>query len=226
MIFAVMTISGDPLTDWAAFELNVRDGIISKDSARSDFPDIYKKIKSEAEQYRYSSDVKWSIPIAGCSITDFGKGGFKPDIRYGGSEIKGYDFYDGNRHGGHPAYDIFIKDKNRDCLDDKSGKSVQVVAPINCFVLTSSSGWMKGSSIRGGNYVWAFAPDSGYFLYFAHMREIKVKPGTFLKQGDTLGTVGRTGKNADIPRSPTHIHMTVLKVNGENLKPVDFINKF
>ena len=83
---------------------------------------------------------------------------FQPDAVYGPSGKKGYDFFDGNKHGGHPAYDIFIRDKNRDCLDDKTGKPVNALAMEDCAELSVNTGWSRGSAIRGGNYVWLYNP--------------------------------------------------------------------
>jgi hypothetical protein len=227
LLFAVaLACSGDPLALWNDFECNVRDGRISRDSALGSFPAIYSGLKTSAEQHKYNSGVKWRVPVEHGSLADFGKGGFRPAIQYGGSNIRGYNFFDGNRHGGHPAYDIFIVDTNNDCRDDRSLKSVNVVAPLDMYVITTNGNWKHGSPLRGGNYVWAMVPDSNFVLYFAHMDSIYTVPGAFVQQGGILGTVGRSGKNADDPRSPTHVHMMVLHVHGTDLIPIDFVAKF
>jgi murein DD-endopeptidase MepM/ murein hydrolase activator NlpD len=153
-----------------------------------------------------------------------GKGGFRPDIRYGSSPIKGYDFYDGNLHGGHPAYDIFIADKNMDCRDDRTHRPILVIAPIDLFVLSVFSNWKTGSDLRGGNYIWALDLPHNRLFYFAHLDSIIARSGEFLSAGDALGTVGRSGINAAVSRSPTHLHMMVLDVQGATLRPFDFWN--
>ncbi|NTV47600.1 MAG: M23 family metallopeptidase, partial [Chlorobiales bacterium] len=186
----------NPVASWETFERNVRDGLISKDSARAAFPAIYAELMAFSKQFTYNSKGAWCLPIENGSFTDIGKGGFKPGIRYGGSTILGYNFYDGNRHGGHPAYDIFIRDKNQDCLDDRTLKEVHIIAPVNMTVISVNDNWKSGSEIRGGNYVWAMAPDSNLLLYFAHLDKVFVKPGVHLRQGEALGTAGRSGKNA------------------------------
>jgi len=57
--------------------------------------------------------------------------------------------------------------------------------------------WDAGSRLKGGKYVWIYDP--------AH---------------DLLATVGRTGFNAAKRRSPTHLHLTVLRVNNGRGEPV------
>jgi hypothetical protein len=215
-----------PIEDWDLFEKHIRDQTISKDSAHHLFPVIYDSLLIFSSRFSFANQSPWTFPVQGYSIHDAGKNSFKPDIYYGGSPIKGYDFYDGNRYGGHPAYDIFIHDKNRDCRDDRTGKQVNVVAPCDMFILSTNTLWQKGSDIRGGNYIWAVAPQSGELLYFAHLDSVLVGKGTFVQSYERIGTIGRTGKNAVSKDSPTHLHMMVLRISKDGITPVDFIKSF
>jgi hypothetical protein len=224
-LFCLMC-GADPLSLWLNLETNIRDGSITRDSAEAAFPVVYSMLQVSANQYSYNSAKPWRIPVENGSLADFGKGGFRPDIRYGGSTICGYNFYDGNRHGGHPAYDIFVPDNDFDCLNDRTKRAIRLLAPVDLFVMSTNEHWQPGSEIRGGNYIWAMLPDSNIILYFAHLNTVCVKPGAFVRQGDEIGAVGRTGKNADNPKSPTHLHMMVLRVSGKRLVPMDFIRKF
>lgn len=215
---------------WDIFEKEVRDQTISKDSAKKVFPSLYEELKKYAEKYGFDTLTddnltSWAFPVNGYSMDEIGKGGFKPDIYYGSSPIKGYNFYDGNKHGGHPAYDIFIFDKNQDCLDDNSGKPVNIAAPVNLMILSIFKRWQKSSGIRGGNYVWALDPTRNQIFYFAHLDSIFVKGGEFCKKGAPIGSIGRSGKNAWVKRSQTHLHLMVLKIDGEELIPVDYLNQ-
>lgn len=212
----------DPVANWNHFEKSVRDQTITKEQARKEFPALYQELKALCSKYRFKPASSWSFPIQGYGVRDMGAGGFLPNIRYGSSPIKGYDFYDGNRHGGHPAYDIFIRDRNFDSLDDKTGKPVAIVAPVDLLILSTEDIWAPGSQIRGGRYVWALDPSRDQMFYFAHMNTIAAHAGDFLAAGSTIGTVGRTGKNATPTRSPTHLHMMVLMVKNAQLIPIDF----
>ncbi len=209
---------------WEEFEKAVRDQTIKKEEARREFPNIYKGLKEICKKYPFNADSKWLFPVKGYGKKDVGKGGFRPDIYYGSSPIKGYDFYDGNQHGGHPAYDIFIRDKNQDAIDDRTAKPVSVIAPVDMLILSVETTWDQGSEIRGGRYIWALDPVNDQIIYFAHLSDVMVKPGSFIKAGSEIGTVGRSGKNAFLPRSPTHLHLMVLKVKGDKLVPFDYMD--
>lgn len=225
LLFFCSALCG-PLEQWDSFEKQVRDQTISKDSAKILFPAVFDSLMHYSARFSFLKQDTWTFPVEGYTIADAGKNSFKPNIYYGGSPIRGYDFFDGNRHGGHPAYDIFIHDKNRDCLDDRTGKPVYVLAPCDMIILSTNTLWQKGSDIRGGNYIWAMAPQSGELLYFAHMDSVLVCKGAFVHSHERIGTVGRTGKNAERSESATHLHMMVLQVVKYVMTPVDFIKYF
>jgi peptidoglycan LD-endopeptidase LytH len=224
IIAAGLIITDDPVADWVSFEKAVRDQQIEKTDARKQFPILYKKLIGIVARHHFSDSGKWVFPVQGYCFKEVGKGGFRPDIRYGSSPIKGYDFYDGNLHGGHPAYDIFTTDRNMDCLDDRTHRPIFVNAPIDLFVLSAFSNWKTSSDLRGGNYIWALDLPHNRLFYFAHLDSIIARSGEFILAGGALGTVGRSGKNAAASRSPTHLHMMVLNVEGAMLQPFDFWN--
>src|SRR5262245_25083458 len=90
----------------------VRDRLINKQAAQEKIRTLIPKIK----EYFYASGGKscepgdWVFPLEG----------YGPKA-IGGSNGSGYiasryDFFDGNKHLGHPAHDIFINDKNQDSI--------------------------------------------------------------------------------------------------------------
>jgi peptidoglycan LD-endopeptidase LytH len=216
-----------PLEEWRTFELQVRDQTIPRDSAVRHFKTIYSSLIRYSTGFSFSNQSEWVFPVEDCSVDDAGKNSYRPDSYYGGSPIKGYDFFDGNRHGGHPAYDIFIRDRNRDCRDDRTGMSVGVIAPCDMLIVSTNVNWHEGSELRGGRYIWALAPQTGMLLYFAHLDSISVSAGEVVYTGQRMGTVGRTGKNAVLKTSATHLHMMVLQIaNDDMITPVDFLKNF
>jgi murein DD-endopeptidase MepM/ murein hydrolase activator NlpD len=198
-------------------ELNnrIRDGRIGKVAARKEFAAQLAEIR--AEYYRRGgvdySPTKWLFPLAGYSAGAIGAG------RGHGFTGRGYDFFSGNRHGGHPAYDIFIRDRNRDCRDDRSGAPVKVLSMTGGIVVALEKSWQSGSKLRGGRYVWVFDPANNLLVYYAHNEELYVEVGTLVKPGDLLATVGRSGFNAAKKRSPTHLHFSVLTLDGGQPAP-------
>ena len=199
-------------------ELNsrIRDGRIGKSAARSELSVRLAEIRAEYHQRggkEYPPDQR-VFPVAGYDAGAIEKGrnhGFVP---------RGYDFFSGNRHGGHPAYDIFIRDRNQDSLDDRTGKPVSVLSMTGGIVVALDKGWRKGSKLRGGNYIWVYDPANDLLVYYAHNEELFVELGTIVKPGERLASVGRSGFNAAKRRSPTHLHFSVLRLKDRQPLPL------
>jgi murein DD-endopeptidase MepM/ murein hydrolase activator NlpD len=138
-----------------------------------------------------------------------------------GYQAQGYDFFDGSQHKGHPGHDIFIRDKDQDGVDDRTGIPVDVLSVCSGVVVSVNDGWEPSSPVRGGNYVWIYHPIKGRYFYYAHLREIAVSVGQVVSRGDRLGTVGRTGLNAYPKRSPTHLHFSVHPSIDGTPRPMD-----
>jgi peptidoglycan LD-endopeptidase LytH len=212
----------DAVMEWGHFEKSVRDQTIQKGEAQKRFPPLYKALKELCRRHPFTQYSSWQFPVQGYGGKDIGKGGFKPGIRYGSSPIKGYDFYDGNRHGGHPAYDIFIHDQNQDYLDDRTRKPVKILTPVDLLILSVEKDWDSHSELRGGRYIWALDPLHDRMFYFAHLSEVMAEAGAFYPAGSAIGMAGRTGKNASPSRSPTHLHLMVLDIKEAKLSPFDY----
>lgn len=134
----------------------------------------------------------------------------------------GYSYFSGNKHGGHPAHDIFITDKNQDCIDDKYGNKIDVLSTVDGVVVAVERLWKQGSEQRGGNYIWIYSPTANRLIYYAHNADVFVNTGDIVKCGDRIATVGRSGMNASKKRSPTHLHYMVLQLNEQyNPLPVN-----
>jgi peptidoglycan LD-endopeptidase LytH len=222
LVFLAIGNPADPLAELDRLEKSVRDQTIRKEEAQKRFPPLYKALKELCSKHPFTRRSSWQFPVQGYGVKDIGTGGFQPGTRSGSSSIKGYNFYDGNRHSGHPAYDIFISDRNQDSLDDRTHKPVQVLAPVDLLILSVERKWESNSKLRGGRYCWALDPLHDRIFYFAHLNEILAEAGAFCPAGSVIGTVGRTGKNASPRRSPTHLHFMVLEIKEANLLPFDY----
>ena len=134
-----------------------------------------------------------------------------------GYRSKGHDYFDGNNHRSHPAHDIFINDKNRDCLDDRTGKPVMVRSMTNGIIIAEETEWDPTSYLRGGRYIWIYDPSIDGLVYYAHNATVLVAVGDIVNPEDAIATVGRTGLNAFRRRSQTHLHLSYLEVRDGNV---------
>ncbi|MGA2089918.1 MAG: M23 family metallopeptidase [Endomicrobiales bacterium] len=212
----------DPVADWHMFERAVRDGTLAKPEAHIQLPSVVNNLHTSYVVQISAPPMRWTFPVQGYDLRAVNRSDFKPHSRYGPKNVKGYDFFDGNQHGGHPAFDICIHDKNHDLRDDRTGKLVNAVAMTDAIVVSVCREWSTNKLLRGGNYVWLYNPSINYFFYYAHLNEVLVEEGTLLKAGDVVGTIGRTGLLASRKASPTHVHLMVLKYYNGKMIPIDY----
>ena len=216
LIPSLLVASPDPASRWDLLYPKIRDGLAVREEALKEMRELEILLKrSYGRAENREGEEKSHFPLRGYTYHSIGgKGGegYKPG---------GYDFFDGNRHKGHPGHDIFIQDKDQDGLDDRTGKPVEVLAMSSGVVVSVHSGWQPDGPIRGGNYLWVFNPGKGRYYYYAHLSHIQVRVAQWVSAGERLGTVGRTGLNAYPKRSPTHLHFSVFQsVNGYP-QPID-----
>ena len=197
--------------DWQSFERSVRDGEIELPDGAALLKSWSRKLQKAFSPQEFGKDK--FFPLAGYGIKHIGGSngeGYSPG---------GYRFLDGDAHKGHPAQDIFILDANSDGLEDGTGTRAKVVALADGVVLSTFDGWENRRELRGGNYVWIYHPALKLLSYSAHLQDILVGVGDRVRGGEPIATLGRSGKNASLPRSPTHLHVMLLEV--EHMHPID-----
>jgi hypothetical protein len=197
-----------PAARFDGLDRQIRDGALAREPARRSLAGLLPEVREQARAAacRASPPGDWVFPLAGYGPSAVGG-------RQGsGYQPRGYDYFDGNRHGGHPAHDIFIVDRDRDDRDDRTRAPVTVRSMSGGLVVAVNPSWEPGSAVRGGVYVWVYDPFSDALFYYAHLRRAQVRPGDCVVAGAPLGEVGRTGANAWPRRSPTHLHLMVLGV--------------
>lgn len=189
--------------------VDIREYKLSPQQARERFQEMMMILKKAHPTTRYdSTQVQICFPLMGFDFRAVGGRG-------SGYIPRGYDLFDQAKKGSHPAHDIFMKDKDQDCRDDRTGEYVPVLSASDGIVIATENGWQAGSEYRGGNYIWIYDTTTGGLWYYAHQREIYVKTGQIVRAGQKIALVGRTGFNAAMPRSDTHLHMTYLRIDEE-----------
>jgi len=196
--------------DFEKFNNQIRDGELLQVEAIKKIKEKIAEIKIEYYNFKVKNwnEDSWVFPIEGYNFTAIGGSNGDGYIPYN------YNYFDGNKHGGHPAHDIFIYDKNQDCKDDKTNQFVNVLSLSGGVVLATEKNWDKSSKLRGGNYIWVFDPTSNSLFYYAHNDKVLVSSGDVIFPGKIISTVGRSGLNAYKKRSPTHLHFSQLQFNS------------
>lgn len=223
LLFAGTASAGEPADAcqpclaFDRLDKQIRDGRLPKAEARRLFAARIADLDTYLARGNAParSSGRWVFPLRGYSIAMAGADAAK------GYVAAGYDYFDGNRHGGHPSFDLFIVDRNRDSLDDRGGQPVTVVSMTGGIVVAAEPAWDEHSALRGGKYLWIYDPVDHLLLYYAHNRDLLVKVGERIEAGTPIATVGRSGFNAAKQRSPTHLHLTVLRVGNGRPEPVD-----
>lgn len=211
LVFPVLL--ADVCRDWDKLDKEVRDGKIAKAAAKIRIIDLNRKLKTvfsgKIDHSVFSFPVKNYYPA---SIGGKNGSGYVPG---------GYNYYDGNRHTGHPAHDIFVLDKNRDSNCDRTGKPVEILSFTDGVAIAVNKEWQAGSGIRGGKYIWIYNPVLDRYFYYGHLRQVAVNVGDIVKSGSRIANLGRSGKNAVMERSPTHLHFMSLSFAEGKMIPVD-----
>lgn len=211
-ILSSSVISTDTCIDFNSLNNKIRDRTILKEEAIRQIQLLLPELKL----YFYKNGGKnilresFVFPVQGYNSKAIGgKNG-------SGYIASGFNYFDGNNHAGHPAHDIFIADKNQDCIDDKTKQPVNILSMSAGIVIATEPNWDTTSNLRGGKYIWIYDPSSNSLFYYAHSSNIFVKPCDIVKPGDIIATVGRTGLNAFRKKSPTHLHVMQLKLDSNN----------
>lgn len=105
------------------------------------------------------------------------------------------------------------KPGNHTGIDIPAPKGTSILASRGGVVITSKMG--SGSDWSYGNYV-VISHGDGTSTLYAHMNSRAVKEGDVVKQGQTIGYVGTTGRSTGY-----HLHFEVRK-NGTRVDPVDY----
>jgi murein DD-endopeptidase MepM/ murein hydrolase activator NlpD len=73
---------------------------------------------------------------------------------------------------------------------------------------------------RGGRVVWLLDLSRGVSFYYAHLHEQLVRTGEFVREGETLGTVGNTG---NARTTPPHLHFGIYAHGEGAIDPAGYI---
>ncbi len=216
-IFTLQTVSQGIFQRWHKTDQLIRDRKIDEDDARDSIA-MYVKLGVMEFKSHYipgTARSNWVFPMSGYTWVSY---------RTGGKDYKDetFDYFQGGEFSGHPAHDIFILDKDTNCVEDSTGREVYATAMVTGIVLSKYDTWFRADYLRSGNYVKLFDPESKAIFYYSHLDSVFVEVGQLVKAGEPIGYVGRTGRKAI--KGKTHIHIAYYKIDDGHPIPEDIIN--
>jgi murein DD-endopeptidase MepM/ murein hydrolase activator NlpD len=101
-------------------------------------------------------------------------------------------------------------------------EGVDIFAKAGTPVISASDGIVAGvgETALGGRVVWVWDVSRGARYYYAHLQEQLVTAGTFVRAGQTLGTVGNTG---NARTTAPHLHFGIYARGEGAIDPEAFI---
>lgn len=95
---------------------------------------------------------------------------------------------------------------------------IDIISPEGTPVLATAGGWVeKVQNADGGKgRMVEISHPGGYVTRYAHLSEISVKQGRYVRAGSQVGLVGDSGRSFS-----THLHYEVI-FNGRTLDPANF----
>ena len=104
----------------------------------------------------------------------------------------------------------------------RSHEGVDIVAPRGTPAVAATDGWVTRVTTNrlGGNVVWVWDPTRGQALYYAHLDQQDVSPGTRVAAGDVLGRVGNSG---NARTTAPHLHFGIYRPIEGAIDPLPFI---
>lgn len=95
-------------------------------------------------------------------------------------------------------------------IDIKAQRGTKIVAPVDGIVVSAGRAGLLGRMVK-------IKTRDGKFLYFGHLQKISCKKGQKVSRGQTLGTVGSSGR-----ATGPHLHFSI-KENRKYTNPLNYL---
>lgn len=188
----------------------LQDGKVDGKAARERFKALWQTIKVDDLPSPKEKHWQWMFPLAGHDASSFGES-YSPE---------GYRFLDGPRAQGYPGLRIYLRDRDRDGLDDRNKQPAPVVSATDGVVVAAEKFWKEGAVDPWGDYVLVLDQQDKMFFLYGDLAKIRASPGQLVVKGEVLGWLGRTGKDINAKHLGTHLRFQVHTFDDGLFYPV------
>ena len=195
---------------WDEAEHGLMNGTLDEKAAAKRFRELWPKVVVDDLPSPKEGHWQWMFPLPGYDATCYGES-YNPD---------GYRYLDGPKAAGFPALRLYIRDLDRDGLDDRTKKPAPVVSAVDGVVVSTQKFWKEGDPGLYGNYVLLLSQQDKMLFYYGNLSKLRVSVGQLVDKGELLGWVGRTGCKIASRRLGTQLRFEVHTFDGGLFYPV------
>ena len=195
---------------WEEAEQGLMSGKLDGHLAQARFKALWTQIVIDDLPSPKEKHWQWMFPLAGHDASAYGDSYNADNYRY----------LDGPKAKGYPALRIYLRDVNRDGLDDRTKKPGPVVSASDGVVVSAWKFWKEGDANPYGNYVLVLDQQDKMLYYYANLGKIRVSVGQLVDKGEVVGWLGRTGKDIMAKRLGTQLRFEVHTFDGGLFYPV------
>ena len=195
---------------WEEAEQGLMSGKLDGHLAQARFKALWTQIVIDDLPSPKEKHWQWMFPLAGHDASAYGDSYNADNYRY----------LDGPKAKGYPALRIYLRDVNRDGLDDRTKKPGPVVSASDGVVVSAWKFWKEGDANSYGNYVLVLDQQDKMLYYYANLGKIRVSVGQLVDKGEVVGWLGRTGKDIMAKRLGTQLRFEVHTFDGGLFYPV------
>lgn len=196
---------------WQEIEQAVMDGKIDRKEAQRRFKEQWPQVSIDDIRSEKERKWQWVFPVPGSGEDDWSSQSYSPGK---------YKFYDSPNFQGHPGVNIYIRDANRDGLEDRTQKPAAVVSCTDGVVVSARKFWAETDPNPLGVYVVVLSQEEKRFFYYCNLSKLKVGLGQLVSKGEILGWVGRTGSDTAKKHLGTHLRFHVHSFDDGLFYPV------
>jgi murein DD-endopeptidase MepM/ murein hydrolase activator NlpD len=196
---------------WEGVEQGLLDGKIEGKEARKRFKELWSQVTIDDLPPAKEGLWQWDFPVPG-----YGEDSYSAQI-YSAEKFK---YLDGPKFQGHPGVNIYIHDRERKGLDERSGKPAPVVSCTDGVVVSARKFWSDTDPNPLGVYVVILCQDEKRLFYYCNLSKLRVSLGELVDKGQVIGYVGRTGADTVRKNLGTHLRFQVFSFDDGLFYPV------